>query len=253
MPKVESRYFQLNRGQFLSARAQSDITMVAPSSIKLPLAHLIPNCESKTGYKVKATAGLGIGTKKQAIQGDTFDVPIMQPPLAEVIDSGNVVASTEVPLATIAVGVADRKGAPKPDISTPEAVKRMLLEAASVAYPDPPVARLSVAVLRARSSNSASANKCSLSLSLPEVTLAHWQWSPKARLKSAWPWSAKCATPALISSALSRWRFRSELHIWARIRDCERPQSCQGSPRLSLVVRSSGGLNIPRNAAGPLN
>src|ERR1019366_9426328 len=35
------------------------------------------------------------------------------------------------------LGVAVRKGAPKPDISTPEAVKRMLLAAKSVTYPNP--------------------------------------------------------------------------------------------------------------------
>lgn len=35
------------------------------------------------------------------------------------------------------MAVAVRKGAPKPDISTPEAVKRMFLAAKSVSYPDP--------------------------------------------------------------------------------------------------------------------
>jgi molybdate transport system substrate-binding protein len=100
------------------------------------LSELLPAFESKTGYKVKATFGSGLGTKKQIIDGDAFDVPIAQPPLAEVIASGNVVAGTETPLATVAVGVAVRKGAPKPDISTPEAVKKMLLAAKSITYPD---------------------------------------------------------------------------------------------------------------------
>ena len=37
----------------------------------------------------------------------------------------------------IAIGVAIRKGAPKPDISTPEALKRTLLAAKSIAYSEP--------------------------------------------------------------------------------------------------------------------
>jgi molybdate transport system substrate-binding protein len=53
-----------------------------------------------------------------------------------VLASGNVVASSETPLATVAIVVAVRKGDPKPDISTPEAVKRMLLAAKAISYPD---------------------------------------------------------------------------------------------------------------------
>jgi molybdate transport system substrate-binding protein len=37
----------------------------------------------------------------------------------------------------VAIGVAVKKGAPKPDISTPEAVKRTLLAAKSISYPNP--------------------------------------------------------------------------------------------------------------------
>src|ERR1039457_5616600 len=123
-------------GNSYSARAQSEITVIAPGGAKAALDQLIPGFERKTGFKVKATIGSGLGTKKQVIQGDAFDVPIVQPPLAEVIASGNVVASTETPLASVAVGIAVRRGASKPDISTPEAVRRMLLAAKSITYPD---------------------------------------------------------------------------------------------------------------------
>jgi molybdate transport system substrate-binding protein len=98
---------------------------------------MIPDFERKTGHTVAATFGSGGGTKMRVMSGEAFDVPIVQPPLAEVLASGHVVASTETPLAVAPVAVAVRKGAPLPDIATPEAVKRMLLAAASVAYPDP--------------------------------------------------------------------------------------------------------------------
>jgi molybdate transport system substrate-binding protein len=110
---------------------------VAPGGIRAAIEKMIPDFEKKTGHKVKATFGSGGGTKQQVARGEPFDVPIVQPPYPEVIASGNVVASTETPLATVAVAVAVRKGAPKPDISTPEAVKRMLLAAKAIAYPDP--------------------------------------------------------------------------------------------------------------------
>lgn len=115
---------------------KGEVTLIAPGGIRAPIEQLIPKFESKTGYKVKATFGSGGGTHKQVVQGDAFDVPVVQPPYQDVLDSGNVVASSERPLASVAVGVAVRKGAPKPDISTPEAVKKTLLAAKSIAYPD---------------------------------------------------------------------------------------------------------------------
>jgi molybdate transport system substrate-binding protein len=120
-----------------SAAAQTEVTLIAPGGIKAAIEQLIPGFERKTGDKVKATFGSGLGTKKQVAGGEAFDVPIMQPPYPEVLASGNVIANTATPLASVAVGVAVRKGAPKPDISTPEAVKRMLLDAKSISYPDP--------------------------------------------------------------------------------------------------------------------
>lgn len=120
-----------------SIRAQSEITLIAPGGIRAPLEKLIPQFEAKTGRKVKATFGSGLGTKKQVVSGEAFDVPIVQPPYQDVLASGNVVASSATPLASVSVGVAVRQGAPKPDISTPEAVKRMLLAAKSVSYPNP--------------------------------------------------------------------------------------------------------------------
>ena len=116
--------------------AKGEVTLIAPGGIRAPIEQLIPGFEKKTGYKVKATFGSGGGTHKQVVKGDAFDVPVVQPPYQDVLDSGNVVTSSERPLASVAVGVAVRKGAPKPDISTPEAVKKMLLKAKSVAYPN---------------------------------------------------------------------------------------------------------------------
>jgi molybdate transport system substrate-binding protein len=117
------------------ARA-AEITLIAPGGIRAAVEQLIPEFERATGHKVKATFGSGGGTKERIIKGEPFDVPIAQPPLEPVIASGHVVAATATPLATVAVGVAVRSGAPKPDISTADAVKRLLLESKSIAYPN---------------------------------------------------------------------------------------------------------------------
>jgi len=124
-------------GHLSSIHAQSEVTLIAPGGIRAALEELIPQFEKKTGIKVKATYGSGLGTKKQVTAGEPFDVPVLQPPYPEVLASGNVVASSAKMLASVSVGVAVKKGAPKPDISTPEAVKKMLLSAKSIGYPSP--------------------------------------------------------------------------------------------------------------------
>ncbi len=119
----------------VSARA-AEITLIGPGGIRTAATELITAFEKATGHKVKAAFGSGGGTKQQVIKGEPFDVPIVQPPLEPVIASGHVIASSETPLATVAVGIAVRSGAPKPDISNADAVKRLLLGAKAIAYPN---------------------------------------------------------------------------------------------------------------------
>jgi len=129
-------FLALSNSQSLRVQA-AEITLIAPGGIRAAVEQLIPGFEKKTGNKVKATFGSGNGTKKQVVNGDAFDVPIVQPPYDDVLASGNVVKDTATPLASVTVGVAVKKGMTKPDISTPDAVKKALLAAKSISYPNP--------------------------------------------------------------------------------------------------------------------
>jgi molybdate transport system substrate-binding protein len=113
-----------------------EITLIAPGGIRAAVSQMIPDFERKTGNTVKATFGSGGGTKAQVVKGDPFDVPVVQVPYEDVIKSGHVVVASETPLANVSVGLAVRTGAPKPDISTADAVKKLLLGAKSIAYPN---------------------------------------------------------------------------------------------------------------------
>lgn len=122
-----------------AVRAQTgiEVSLVAPGGIQAAIQELIPGFERESGYTVKPTFGSGLGTKRQVAEGAAFDVPIVQPPYPEVLDSGHVVVSSATPLARVAVGVAVRTGQKKPDISTPAKVKALLLSVKSFSYPDP--------------------------------------------------------------------------------------------------------------------
>jgi len=117
--------------------AQNEITFLAPRPVQGPIEKLIKEFEAKTNYKVNAVWDSGLGTKKLVAEGKYQDVSVMFSPFPEALASGNLDKNSAAVLMRLTMAVAVKKGAPKPDISTPSAVKRMLLNAKSIAYPDP--------------------------------------------------------------------------------------------------------------------
>jgi molybdate transport system substrate-binding protein len=100
---------------------------------------LLPHFERMTGHQVVTDAtSTGIGQDSIASRvrrGEPVDVLILaRAALDELIGEGKVVAASRVDLARSSIGIAVRRGAPKPDISSVEALKRTLLQAKSIAY-----------------------------------------------------------------------------------------------------------------------
>lgn len=120
-----------------AARAQGEITLLGPNIIDTPVKAIIPGFEAKSGDKVKAEFGPVVATKDRILKGEPVDVALVEVPYdAEVIASGNVVPTSAIALANVSIGVAVRKGAAHPDISSADSVKRMMLAAQSISYPD---------------------------------------------------------------------------------------------------------------------
>jgi molybdate transport system substrate-binding protein len=103
---------------------------------------LVPEFEHATGHKVLTAFGPSMGTTANAIpvrldRGEPADVLIMVGyALGELAKNGRVVPDTRVDLVNSPIGIAVKAGAPKPDISSADAVKRALLAAKTVAYSD---------------------------------------------------------------------------------------------------------------------
>ena len=76
-----------------------------------------------------------LDANKRLAAGESYDLLIMSAPsIDEHIKSGKVAAGSRVDLAKSGVGVGVKAGAPKPDISTTEALKKTLLAAKSIGY-----------------------------------------------------------------------------------------------------------------------
>jgi molybdate transport system substrate-binding protein len=102
---------------------------------------LWPEFERTSGIKVTTGSGASQGTGPQTIaaqlaRGVSADVVILsREGLSELIAVNRIVAGTDVDLARVPLGVAVRAGTPKPDVSTIEAIKHILLKAKTVAVP----------------------------------------------------------------------------------------------------------------------
>jgi molybdate transport system substrate-binding protein len=119
--------------------ATNEIRVMTSGAFTAAYLELIPQLEVLTRKKL-ATAATSIGTGENSIpnrlrRGEVVDVVIVADGvLAGFIEQGLVDADTYTPLARSSIGMAVRTGAPKPDISTIDALRRTLLNAKSVAY-----------------------------------------------------------------------------------------------------------------------
>jgi molybdate transport system substrate-binding protein len=92
----------------------------------------------QASHKLAVTWGTAPMLVKRIEDGETPDVVVLSRAGIEVLQKlCKLAAGSDVTLASSGVGVAVKSGAPKPDISTPEALKRTLLAAKSIAYSEP--------------------------------------------------------------------------------------------------------------------
>lgn len=131
------------------ARAQSEISLLAPNPSKETIDKLVEGFTAKTGTKVKITYGSGVGTRQTVAKGGALDVTLLYAPFDEALKTANVVKSSATVVARLRLAIAVKKGAPKPDISNAAAVKRTLLNAKSIISVDPAQGSVGGAVLLA--------------------------------------------------------------------------------------------------------
>jgi len=129
------------------ALAQTEITLLSPNPIEATINKLAADFEAKSGIKVKITYGTGVSTRKDVAAGKAQDLSLLFSPFPEALRTGNIVPNSATVIARMRLAIAVKRGAPKPDISTPDAVRRMLRNAKSIVSVDPEQGSVGGAVL----------------------------------------------------------------------------------------------------------
>ena len=120
------------------AAQAAEIRMLVSPGFGPVMQDLGPKFERATGHQLAvSSASLG-AIVKRVRDGEIFDVVLApRPAIDAFVKDGKTTAGSVTVVATAGMGVAVRAGAPKPDVSSPEALKRTLLAARSITYPDP--------------------------------------------------------------------------------------------------------------------
>jgi len=112
----------------------AEIRMLAVPGMKAAFGELVPSFERSAGHKVVIRYEIFAKQKAEVEKGE-FDVAVFaRSVIDELGKQGKIVPGSMSDLARTSIGVAVRKGAPKPDISSEDAFKRTLLAAKSITY-----------------------------------------------------------------------------------------------------------------------
>ena len=120
--------------------AAAEIRAFMTVGMQSALVELLPAFEKVSGHKFVPSFATAAVLNKRLQGGEAADLLIsVRSGIHNLIKVGKIAAGSDAILARSGVGVAVRKGADKPDISTPEALKRALLAARAVGAADPSI------------------------------------------------------------------------------------------------------------------
>jgi len=121
----------------MSGASATEIKVFSSNAFSDAWTQLKPQFEAH-GHTLKLVFGTSGMISKWIGEGQVGDVILSTASAIESLTNDHkIVAGSTTPIASCGAGVSVRKGAPKPDISTPEKLKQALLSARAVAYSDP--------------------------------------------------------------------------------------------------------------------
>jgi len=111
------------------------LRLLSSNGVRAAIEGIQPQIETATGVRLSAAFSTAADLKRKIDAGEPFDVAILTPPLVDdLVTQGKAVGDSRTDLARVGVGVGAREGAPRSDVSTPEALRRTLIDAKVVAF-----------------------------------------------------------------------------------------------------------------------
>lgn len=113
------------------------LKVMSAGAVKAIMAALGAEFEKATGHTLDHVNGTAGSLRERLMGGEAADLVCVPPKMIDEMEkAGIVVPGTRVDLCRSVTGVCIKAGAPVPDISTPDALKRALLATKSATFPD---------------------------------------------------------------------------------------------------------------------
>jgi molybdate transport system substrate-binding protein len=118
-------------------RAQTPpLRVLVSNGMKAAVEDLRSQAEREIGRPLELKFNSTAGIRQQIQAGEAFDVTVItSEAIGELIRQGKLGAASRSEIARSELGIGIRAGAPKPDIKSPDALKRALRAAASITFP----------------------------------------------------------------------------------------------------------------------
>jgi molybdate transport system substrate-binding protein len=114
------------------------IKMLSAGAVEGPVTALVPEFSKASGHEVELAFSTVGALRDRLVGGEKTDLVALSTVVLEVLEKeGRFVPGTRVELGRATCGVAIRDGFLTPNIDTPEAFRKALLAARSVAMTDP--------------------------------------------------------------------------------------------------------------------
>lgn len=116
----------------------AELKVLTAGAFKPVLQALQPEFEQRTGHRLQIENDTAGALLQRILNGERFDLVVLTPAALEQLDkAGKTAPGSAVTLAKVGIGVAVRRGSPKPDIADLAGLRRALIAARAVAYIDP--------------------------------------------------------------------------------------------------------------------
>jgi molybdate transport system substrate-binding protein len=120
-----------------SAAGAAEVKVICANAMMQVLGAVSGEFERATGHKLLITYGPAGAIRNRIAANEVADVAIVPTPILDQLTSlAAVLPGSRVDVAKVGIGLAVRSGAPRPDISSPEALKTTLLAARSISHGD---------------------------------------------------------------------------------------------------------------------